>query len=244
MDSIFYVYVWYNPLDNIPFYVGKGKGKRAYAVSGKSRNRYFVRKYRKIVSEGGTPYVLIHTDNLTESEALKLEYELIMKYKPVFEGGVLTNLSYNAGGTSVVSDETKQKLSSLSSGEGNGMSKFTHEQIVECFELMVSGLSNKHISERTLVPAHVVSDLRYGKKWRSTFELYKDRLPPKVSGLNKYNLSFEQKIAIIHEIHTRTPDVLLQHIAEKHNLPTTMIVSINLKRQWVKLWEYYLKMES
>lgn len=245
MQDNFYVYIWYNPENNQPFYVGKGTGKRAYDVSDKSRNVFFMRKYNKIKSTGLEPYVVIEHDNLTESDALSKEHELILKYKPTFEGGILTNLSYSTGGKSTIAESTRDKLSHQSSGEHNGMAKFTKEQITECFELLIKGYSNKEVEKETNVPSHIVSDLRYGKKWKTVYEDYKYQLENlKVSGLNKYNLSFDDKINIIHDIATRDKDTQLKDIAKKYNVKETMIVSVNLKRQWKNIWKYYLDKKS
>lgn len=245
MQDNFYVYIWYNPINNQPFYVGKGTGNRAYSVCEKSRNQYFLRKYNKIKSAGFEPYVIIEHANLSESEALSKEYELILKYKPVFEGGILTNLSYSSGGNSIISESTREKLSCGSSGENNGMSKFTREQIVDCFELLIKGYSNKEVEKETGVFSYVISDLRYGKKWKMIFKDYEERLSElKVSGLNKYNLSFDEKIQIIDDIVNRDDTTLLKDIAKKYNLKETMIISINLKRQWKNIWKYYLDKKS
>lgn len=239
-DNIFYVYVWYNPIDQMPFYVGKGKGNRAYDVSEHSRNTYFIRKYNKILELGMEPYVIIEKDSLSEDNALSYELELIMKYKPSFEGGILTNLSYSTGGKSVISESTRMKLIHGSSGENNGMSKFTKSVIEQCFVHLTEGKSNSEIEKLTNVPSHVISDLKYGKKWKELYEKYKDFIPNiKNSGLNKYKLSFEDKLDIIDAIHNRG-ETQLKEIALRYGLKETMIVSINLKRQWKTIWEYYL----
>lgn len=62
--------------------------------------------------------------------------------------------------------------------------------------------------------------------------------------LNKYNLSFEDKVNIIHDIVSRDKKTQLKHIATKYNVKETMIVSVNLKRQWKDIWEYYLNKKS
>lgn len=237
----FYVYAWYDPETNLPFYIGKGKNKRAWDVSYKARNKFFMRKYNKLKQNGFEPYVELLHQNLTEDKALEIEHELIEQYKPYFEGGILTNLSYSEGGKSTISPTTKELLSVNSIGEKNSMSKFKEDDIVQCFELMIKGLSNKEIFEKTNVPAHIVSDLRYGKKWKHVYNRYSENLKGiKVSGLNNYGLTFETKLEIIHEIYTRDSKILLKDIALKYNLKETAVVSINLKRQWKDIWKYYI----
>lgn len=239
-DNIFYVYVWYNPINNQPFYVGKGKGDRAYAVSDQARNQYFMRKYKKILKSGLEPYVQIEKDCLSEDAALEYELELILKYKPIFEGGILTNLSYSTGGKSVISADTREKLIHGSSGENNGMTKFTEREIEQCFVYLTEGKSNSEIEKLTSIPSYVISDLKYGKKWKVLYEKYKDSIPNiKNSGLNKYNLTFEEKLSIIDAIHNRG-NIQLKEIADRYGLKSSMVVSINLKRQWKSIWEYYL----
>lgn len=76
MDNIFYVYVWYK--NNIPVYVGKGKGRRAY------RNK--------------DVDVEIVRYNLTEQQAFDLEKALISEYgRADLNEGSLWNLT-NGGG--------------------------------------------------------------------------------------------------------------------------------------------------
>ncbi len=76
MDNIFYVYVWYK--NNIPVYVGKGKGRRAY------RNK--------------DVDVEIIQYNLTEQQAFDLEKVLISEYgRADLNEGSLWNLT-NGGG--------------------------------------------------------------------------------------------------------------------------------------------------
>lgn len=195
---------------------------------------------------GYTPYVNIVLNNLTEDEALIEEQKLIEKYKPVYEGGILTNLSYSSGGKSNISPITRTKLSESSSGVSNGMHKFTEEQIRMCFDLIIDGYGNSDIERKTGVPHYVISDLKLGKKWVSIYNEYQDKLlNVKVQTSSIHNMSFEQRLEIIKEIDTRDKKtVLLKDIAKKYNLKDTYIVSINLKRQWKDIWKYYLDKKS
>jgi len=79
IDSIYYVYQYLRE-NGIPYYVGKGKGNRAYAP------------HRVPVLTDKSRIEIVKT-NLTNKEALKLEIDLITKYGRKDIGtGVLHNL--------------------------------------------------------------------------------------------------------------------------------------------------------
>jgi hypothetical protein len=96
----FYVYMYLRE-DGTPYYVGKGKGKRAY-----SPDRTTPRPSKdKIVF----PYT-----NLTEEESFQREKELIAEYGRKDNGtGILRNLTDGGEGASgvLVSEETRKKIS-------------------------------------------------------------------------------------------------------------------------------------
>jgi hypothetical protein len=95
----FYVYMYLRE-DGTPYYVGKGKGKRAYAIE----RRLKVPSEDRIVF----PYT-----NLTEEDAFQKEIELISKYGRKDIGtGILRNLTDGGEGASglVMNEETKTKI--------------------------------------------------------------------------------------------------------------------------------------
>ena len=82
-----YVYEHYIPGQELPFYVGKGYGYRAYQKG--NRNRW----WKNIVNKYGV-IVKIVKDKVTEEQANKLEKELISKYGRRDLGtGVLVNMT-------------------------------------------------------------------------------------------------------------------------------------------------------
>jgi hypothetical protein len=95
-DPIFYTYAWLRE-NGTPYYVGKGKGNRAY-----SRRR-----------KGCPPRerVLILKQNLTEEEALKHEIYMIyvLGRKDQNEKGILINLTNGGEGTSGLVRSQAQK---------------------------------------------------------------------------------------------------------------------------------------
>lgn len=97
---MYYVYQLIDPRNNLPFYVGKGKGKRAYYHTYKNKkgknteNPYKDHIIRQILCEGLEPRVeyLFHTKD--ESDAYLFETALIKKLgrRRYDQGGILTNL--------------------------------------------------------------------------------------------------------------------------------------------------------
>lgn len=86
----FYVYVHRRLSDNKPFYVGKGKGNRAFSSFG--RNSYW-----KNTKEKHGLSVEIVFDNLTEDESFQCEKDTILEFK--YFGYPLTNLTDGGEGT-------------------------------------------------------------------------------------------------------------------------------------------------
>lgn len=115
MSSIqFYIYRWIRLDTNTPFYVGKGKGRRAFDVKN-GRNQYF----KNIVNSVSTEVEIV-LDNLTEAQAFEKEIEFIKLYKNL--GYCEANLSLGGEGTSGnrQSIETIQKRISKSKGKTKG----------------------------------------------------------------------------------------------------------------------------
>ena len=103
----YYVYYLIDPRVDTPFYVGKGRGKRAYAHFARSsmfRGDRKIRSYknnviRKILSETGKkPVVKFFKKDLTEQEAFSIEVKQI---KQLLKKGIkLTNMTDGGEGIS------------------------------------------------------------------------------------------------------------------------------------------------
>ena len=74
-DQTFYVYGHVDPSKKEFFYIGKGKGRRAWD---KDRDSYW-KKY--VENIGGRYSVEILQDQLTEAEALEVEQDMLLRYK-------------------------------------------------------------------------------------------------------------------------------------------------------------------
>lgn len=74
-----------------PFYIGKGVGSRRYDHLKPGDNSEKSRRIREIQDEGFDVVVSVLVDNLTETQALRLEAELIAAFGTVDTGGILLN---------------------------------------------------------------------------------------------------------------------------------------------------------
>lgn len=106
---MFYVYIHINPSTGRPFYVGKGKDKRAYSNGGRNKFWYnIVAKYGKEVK--------ILQEGLSEQDAHKLETELIRLYGRRNIGtGDLVNLTDGGEGVhgKVYTKKERKQLSTI-----------------------------------------------------------------------------------------------------------------------------------
>ena len=132
----FYVYEHIRLDNNTCFYVGKGKGNRAYELD---RN-----DFHDNISNSYGHAVVIVKDNLTEEEAFELERDTIEDYVFTLGYGIdiegyknrendefLTNLTFGGEGSSGFkhSEETKRKISE--SHKGIKLSEETKQKLSE-----------------------------------------------------------------------------------------------------------------
>ncbi len=123
----FYVYQYCDPKSEVPFYVGKGCGSRAYKhlteckrLSHGCFDGFFYRKLRKMLSLDTPPIIKIVRDQLSEREALDFE---VLEIKRIgrrnLNEGPLTNLTNGGEGVSghIVSNQTKQQMRSRQLGK-------------------------------------------------------------------------------------------------------------------------------
>jgi uncharacterized protein len=97
--NFYYVYALKDPRSSPakPFYIGKGTGSRAFdhLVNPDSTTKY--KRIQEIQSAGAMPLVGVLVEDPTESQALRLEAELISAYGTQETGGLLTNAVVPSG---------------------------------------------------------------------------------------------------------------------------------------------------
>ena len=104
--NVFYVYQYVTE-DGIPYYIGKGKENR-------------IREKHTFTKVPSAERRLIIKSNLTETQAFKLENELIRKYGRKIDGGLLDNIKLNQWACAIGwkhSQETKRKISEANRGK-------------------------------------------------------------------------------------------------------------------------------
>lgn len=136
----FYVYVHRRQTDNLPFYVGKGSGNRAYDFTHKGRNKYWHRvknKYGVIVE--------IIFSNLEEKEAFDCEINTILEFK--YFGYPLTNITFGGEGSSGLNFTDKQRLN-IANGLKSKRYR-TNERLTPIVKRPSSYGVNNHFSDKT-----------------------------------------------------------------------------------------------
>ena len=100
----FYVYLYLRE-DKTPYYVGKGRNRRAY-------------NNHKHTPVPPRDRIILLKENLTNEEAMKLEKTLISFYRRKCEGGLLINLTEGGEGLEghKHTEETKRKISEKKKG--------------------------------------------------------------------------------------------------------------------------------
>lgn len=130
MNDYFYVYMYIDPDNRKPFYIGKGQRSRAWSFTGHNHNKWVVSKINSLKKKGykSKEFVVLLEENLTEEEAFQHEISLIEKYGKKLNGGILFNV--NDGGIQPPSQKGK-KWKMSSEGRNNIKKSWTKERKIE-----------------------------------------------------------------------------------------------------------------
>jgi hypothetical protein len=115
----FYTYIYIDPETNVPFYVGKGFGGRAYTHLRRRDKHPMTNKIKALAKKGVAPIIQI-TDHLCEADALDQEKVLIASIGRRDLGlGPLLNLTDGGDGMSgyQMTQEHKNKIAMANRGK-------------------------------------------------------------------------------------------------------------------------------
>lgn len=109
--TLFYTYIWRDAA-GVPFYVGKGNDRRAYATNKRSA------EFKAVHALGGCTVEIVD-EFILESQAHAHEIELIEKYGRREFGGLLVNKTDGGDGASgqIASAETRAKIGAAHAGK-------------------------------------------------------------------------------------------------------------------------------
>ena len=115
----YYTYAYLRE-DGTPYYIGKGKGNRAY-----------IRRQRRVKPPSNKNRIIILKQNLTEEEAFKHEIYMISVFGRKDLGtGILHNMTNGGDGTSgrVISEEEREKMRQREVGNKRNLGRKTSEE--------------------------------------------------------------------------------------------------------------------
>jgi hypothetical protein len=205
----FYVYVYIDPRDDLPFYIGKGRGKRDaqhLRPWDLKIRRPFYYKLKRMLAEGVQPIVSRLAESLCEAEAFSLESFLILALGRRLDSknpGPLWNLTDGGEGASgnTKTETTKQKIREARKHQVIVITETTRRKI---------SLSNKG-KRRT---AEVRRQMCESRKGSTLSEQHRQKIGSAHKG-TKCAESTRQKISLAHKGRTHT-DVSRHNMSESH----------------------------
>ena len=110
---MYYIYAYLRKSNGTPYYIGKGKGNRAFSISGHKKNNVTV--------PNDKTKIVIMENNLTEIGAYALERQYIRWYGKKIDGGILRNLADGGdGGSGAVTVKHRNNISKARTGKKYG----------------------------------------------------------------------------------------------------------------------------
>lgn len=113
----YYVYAYIDPRNGEPFYIGAGRGKRAWIhlTICKQGSTHFYNKLRKLLDAGVEPIVYLIVENVTKKQAFQIWEPFFIKAigRRELKTGSLCNLTDGGEAPSNLSPETRARMSTI-----------------------------------------------------------------------------------------------------------------------------------
>lgn len=172
-NRLFYTYIWRDAAGT-PFYVGKGKGRRAQNTTRRSE------EFKRVHAVGGCTVDIVDWF-IHESQAHAFEVELIARYGRRDMGGLLVNKTDGGEGSSgwVPSAETRAKISKANSG-------WVHTPTAIA-KMRAANVGRKHSAETRAKIAAAHIGITHSDETR--YKLSKDRMGKPLSEETRAKLS-------------------------------------------------------
>lgn len=242
MSGVYFIYEHWRPDLNVCFYVGKGKGARAYDMRrGRNRHHKFIQE--KLNDMGMSVEVRIVLSELTEQEALSLEMEKISSWRE--KGIKLANVTDGGDGTSGVkrtseqnkivgdklrgrnvSTETRMKLSIALKGNKNSLG---FKKAAEVIEKTAKSHRGKVVPDET---RERISIAAKGRRGRSLSSEHIESLRKFNTG-RKHSEEAKEKMRKPKSAEHRAKLSAI-NIGKRHSEKTKKLLSEKARLQWVK----------
>lgn len=180
----FYVYIHVKPNNGEIFYVGKGRGKRAYEQHKNRRSKF----WKRVVNKYGLD-VFILENNLTEDEAFELEKKYIKRIgRRDLNTGTLVNMTDGGEGAAGHSEETIRKISE--GNKGKKMSDEARRKISEAMKGNKHTKGMKHSDKTRQKMSEAAKGNKYGKGNKG--KKHSEETRRKISEANKRRIISEE----------------------------------------------------
>ena len=195
-ENVFYVYEHWRPDKGVCFYVGKGKGKRAWDLK-RVRNRHHMAVTSKLTSMGLMVDVRIVVAGLSSKSALALEIDRIAMYGR----DNLTNMTRGGDGLVDPSPEVRQRMSiaikaaystpeARQKASDRNRGRVTSEETKEKLRLTSTGRKHTDDAKNRIREARKIAGIPFHvKKAQIAAVTGKERAPFKESTIVKMRLA-------------------------------------------------------
>ena len=182
-NNIYYVYVYIDPRNNTPFYVGKGCGNRykrhLLETSESTDNRRKYNKIRKLISLDLQPTIKFEMIDVDEETAYNEEERLIKFYgrKDIDDYGILTNICVSNKPPNHTgykrSIATRKKMSEKQKGNTKGRANAGIRRSIETKKLISIKLKGRKSYIRTaeILENYNIAQRKYRRATETTFNL-------------------------------------------------------------------------